>query len=77
MPTAGVKPELDEGPQLSYALQWLLFAVMGFVGLALAVRNERRIRLGLKEADNRPLVGRRRTDESEEDDIISDAMTGR
>ncbi len=77
MPTAGVKPELEEGPHLSYALQWLLFAVMGFVGLALAVRNERRIRLGLKEADNRPLVGRRRTDESEEDDIISDAMTGR
>ncbi len=70
MPTPAEKPELDEGPHLSYALQWLIFAVMGFVGLGLAVRNERRISAGLKEADNRPVIARRRTDESDEDAIL-------
>lgn len=70
MPTPAVKPELDEGPHLSYALQWMIFAVMGFVGLGLAVRNERRIAAGLKEADNRPVIARRRTDESDEDAIL-------
>ena len=77
MPLAGEKPELDEGPHLSYALQWLLFAIMGFVGLGLAVRNERRIRLGLKDADNRTILGRRATDESEEDAAIESSMSGR
>lgn len=70
MPRAAMRPELDEGPHLSYALQWILFAIMGFVGLGLAVRNERRIRDGLKPADNRPMIGRRRTDESVEDEQI-------
>ena len=30
--TAWDKPVLDEGPHLSYALQWYVFALMGFVG---------------------------------------------
>ena len=38
------RPLLDEGPHLSYAFQWLLFAVMGFFGLGWAIRNEWRIR---------------------------------
>jgi cytochrome oxidase assembly protein ShyY1 len=75
MPFASARPELDEGPHLSYALQWILFAIMGFVGLGLAVRNERRIRDGVKPADNRPVIGRRRTDESIEDEQI-DRVTG-
>lgn len=70
MPIASVRPELDEGPHLSYALQWILFAIMGFVGLGLAIRNERRIRLGLKPSDNSSVVRRRRSDESIEDDAI-------
>jgi cytochrome oxidase assembly protein ShyY1 len=77
MPTPPQKPVLDEGPHLSYALQWLLFAIMGFVGLGLAVRNERRIRLGLKSADNRPVIGRRASDESEEDAAIETALSDR
>jgi len=75
MPFASARPALDEGPHLSYALQWILFAIMGFVGLGLAVRNERRIRDGVKPADNRPVIGRRRTDESIEDEQI-DRVTG-
>lgn len=74
-PFASARPELDEGPHLSYALQWILFAIMGFVGLGLAVRNERRIRDGVKLADNRPVIGRRRTDESIEDEQI-DRVSG-
>ena len=43
-PLAAAEPELDEGPHLSYALQWLLFALFGFGGLAYALRTEFRIR---------------------------------
>lgn len=34
------KPVLDEGPHLSYALQWYVFAVMGFIGWGWALRKE-------------------------------------
>jgi cytochrome oxidase assembly protein ShyY1 len=43
-PIAAAKPVLDPGPFLSYAFQWILFAVMGFGGLAWALRQEYRIR---------------------------------
>jgi hypothetical protein len=32
----------DEGPHLSYALQWFVFAIMGFIGLAWAANQERK-----------------------------------
>ncbi len=34
------KPELDEGPHLSYALQWFVFALMAIFGYFWLVRNE-------------------------------------
>ena len=34
------KPELNEGNHLSYALQWILFALMAFSALAWAIRQE-------------------------------------
>ncbi|MDQ1570541.1 MAG: hypothetical protein QOF79_1215 [Actinomycetota bacterium] len=43
-PIAAVKPTIDPGPFLSYAFQWILFAVFGFGGLAWALRQEYRIR---------------------------------
>jgi len=43
-PIAAAKPVLDPGPFLSYAFQWILFAVMGFGGLFWALRQEYRIR---------------------------------
>jgi cytochrome oxidase assembly protein ShyY1 len=43
-PLPALRPEVDEGPHLSYALQWLLFALMGFFGLGWAIRNELKIR---------------------------------
>lgn len=36
------KPVLDEGPHLSYALQWYVFALMGFIGYGWALRKEAR-----------------------------------
>jgi cytochrome oxidase assembly protein ShyY1 len=41
-PTAALKPEPDEGPHLSYAFQWFVFALLGFVGLGFALRQEYR-----------------------------------
>lgn len=42
-PTALPKPAIDEGPHLSYAFQWLVFAILGFVALGWAVRQEYRV----------------------------------
>lgn len=42
-PVATSKPEPDEGPHLSYAFQWFVFALIGFVGLGWALREEYRI----------------------------------
>lgn len=40
------RPEITEGNHLSYALQWLAFAILAFVALWWAIRNERRIKRG-------------------------------
>jgi cytochrome oxidase assembly protein ShyY1 len=42
-PFATPRPEEDEGPHLSYAFQWIVFAIIAFVGLGVAIRNEYRI----------------------------------
>ncbi|MBU4464612.1 MAG: SURF1 family protein [Actinobacteria bacterium] len=38
------EPSIDPGPFLSYAVQWVLFAVMGFVFIGYVIRSERRAR---------------------------------
>lgn len=43
-PIAMQRPPQDEGPHLSYALQWIAFGVMAFIGLGWAVRTEYRLR---------------------------------
>ena len=35
------EPSADPGPHLSYAIQWILFAVMGFVFIGYIIRTER------------------------------------
>lgn len=42
-PAPAVKPEADEGPHLSYALQWIAFGILAFAALIWAFRRERRI----------------------------------
>jgi hypothetical protein len=41
-PLAAAKPVRDEGPHLSYAFQWLVFALFGFFGLGYGLRQEYR-----------------------------------
>ena len=43
-PTPLEAPSIDPGPYLSYAVQWILFAVMGFIFIAYVIRSERRLR---------------------------------
>ncbi|WP_040164490.1 SURF1 family cytochrome oxidase biogenesis protein [Microbacterium gorillae] len=43
-PQALDEPTIDPGPHLSYAIQWILFAVMGFVFIFYMIRTERKHR---------------------------------
>ena len=43
MPLPAIKPAPDEGPHLSYAVQWIVFALFGFFGLGYALRQEYRL----------------------------------
>jgi cytochrome oxidase assembly protein ShyY1 len=42
-PAAVQEPVIDEGPHLSYAIQWIAFAILAFFGLVWAYRREKRI----------------------------------
>jgi cytochrome oxidase assembly protein ShyY1 len=42
-PVKAPRPVIDNGPFLSYAYQWILFALLGFFGLGWALRQEYRI----------------------------------
>lgn len=73
------KPERDEGPHLSYALQWYVFIVMAWIGLAYAVRmeyrslypdSERTKRQDRKSAERKQ---RRGLDDGEIEDALLDA----
>jgi cytochrome oxidase assembly protein ShyY1 len=46
-PLAAARPIRDEGPHLSYALQWFVFALLAFIALGWAANQERK---GLAEA---------------------------
>ncbi|MGW9112371.1 SURF1 family cytochrome oxidase biogenesis protein [Microbacterium sp. NPDC055683] len=43
-PNAIDAPEIEPGPHLSYAIQWILFAIMGFVFIGYMIRTEVRAR---------------------------------
>lgn len=72
-------PSADPGPHLSYAIQWILFAIMGFVFITYVIRTERRHRREEAEeetadASPRPAAGARRRDQDAEDeDALLDA----
>lgn len=59
-PVAAIKPQLDEGLHLSYALQWIFFALFGFFGLGYALRQEFR---ALHAEDPEEMVRAARRDE--------------
>ncbi len=66
------RPVLDEGNHLSYAVQWIIFAVMGFFALFLAIRQEREFRRMEKDPTYVPRSLRRKAnaDSSVEDEIL-------
>jgi len=73
------RPERDEGPHLSYALQWFVFALLGFVGLGWALRQEYRA-INADDPEERERAEerlRRRAarapDDAESEDAILDA----
>lgn len=55
-PSAIDPPSEDPGPHLSYAIQWILFAVMGFIFIGYVIRSERKYRL--EEAEERAASAR-------------------
>ncbi len=80
-PIAAAKPVIDPGPFLSYAFQWILFAIFAFTGLGWALRQEYRIRnaadpLEKERASERERKARRRapSDADVEDSQIREAQ---
>jgi len=72
-PAAAVKPPADEGPHLSYALQWILFGILAIVGLVWAYRRERRIAaLPVEEQEAARAPRRRRSVDEEAEDALLD-----
>ena len=66
------KPLLDEGIHLSYAVQWGLFALMGFFALFWAIRQEREYRRLEKDPNYVPRASRsrKRSDGDIEDELL-------
>lgn len=66
------RPVLDEGNHLSYAVQWLIFALMGFFALFWAIRQESEFRKMESDPNYVPRSARRKTnkDSSIEDEIL-------
>lgn len=66
------KPTLDEGNHLSYAVQWILFALMGFFALFWAIRQEREYRRIEKDPNYIPRAARnkKQTDADIEDELL-------
>jgi cytochrome oxidase assembly protein ShyY1 len=75
-PLPAFKPELDEGSHLSYALQWIVFGLLGFAFLGYAIREEYR-HLNADEPGEQARAAERerkrvakRSDADVEDDIL-------
>lgn len=66
-------PSEDPGPHLSYAIQWILFAIMGVVFLAYMVRTE--VVAQREEREGRPAKEPRRRDrDADAEDELLDAV---
>lgn len=66
-PLAAVRPTENEGLHLSYALQWIAFGILAFVGLIWAARRERKIAAG-------EIIPVRREHDAEVEDALLDAV---
>ena len=66
------KPVLDEGNHLSYAVQWILFAVMGFFALFWAIRQEQRFKRMENDPSYIPLSRKKKISDGDIEDQILD-----
>ncbi|MHA7286065.1 SURF1 family cytochrome oxidase biogenesis protein [Arthrobacter sp. MDT3-44] len=73
-PVAAPKPSIDEGPHLSYSMQWFAFGVLAFVGLGYAARQQRRSDEEQDGTAPESPARRRRPSSEEEEDAILDAQ---
>ncbi|MFD1211362.1 SURF1 family protein [Arthrobacter sp. GCM10027362] len=85
-PTALPKPAVDEGPHLSYAMQWIAFGLLVFVGYGYAARQHALGTARPEEEDSgfhqanpaprpaRPQRARKRPTAEEEEDALLDAQ---
>jgi cytochrome oxidase assembly protein ShyY1 len=65
IPVQSIKPVPNEGPHLSYTLQWFVFAGLAFIAYFWLLRSEHRNLQGLP-----PTVRRKKTDAQEEDALL-------
>ncbi|MGB3373642.1 MAG: SURF1 family protein [Microbacterium sp.] len=66
-------PTEDPGPHLSYAIQWILFAIMGFAFIGYIIRTE--IVKAKEDAGERPKREKRRRDhDADDEDALLDAV---
>ncbi|MFC7789627.1 SURF1 family cytochrome oxidase biogenesis protein [Microbacterium sp. MAHUQ-60] len=66
-------PTEDPGPHLSYAIQWIIFAVMGFAFIGYIIRTE--IVKAEEDAGERPRRAKRRRDhDADDEDALLDAV---
>lgn len=65
------RPQLTEGNHLSYAMQWIIFAIMAFIALIWAVRQELRFRRMAADPSYKPKVRKKVGDE---DKAVEDAL---
>lgn len=72
-PAPAIKPDADEGPHLSYALQWIAFGVLAFVALVWAFRRERRIAALPADEQAEARRPKRRSEDSDFEDAALDA----
>jgi len=78
-PAAAQRPVADEGAHLSYAFQWLIFGILGFVFLGYAIRQEYRA-LNADDPEEQERAEKRerrrlekRTDADVEDELVDAA----
>ncbi len=71
-PRAVEEPVPDEGPHLSYAIQWIAFGLLAFFGLFWAFRRERRIAALPSEEQAAARTPRLRNSDTDAEDEILD-----
>jgi len=65
LPALTTKPDISEGNHLSYAFQWVLFALMGFVAIAVNIRQDLREKRVAEDPTYAPKPRRKRLGEAD------------